>query len=123
MGRPLIAVLLTVGACGSLAAQAPDSVTVPAGSRYVARGPLGWLSKFMFGSRYRDLWGTPVTLPRLDPAARNFTPIGADTGLRAGYLYFRDGAGATPRRSRPRAGDRSPRGRAAGIVIRTTSKA
>lgn len=95
MGRPLIVVLLSLGGCGALVAQQPDSVTVAAGNRYVARGPLGWLSKFMFGSRYRDLWGTPVTLPRLDPAAQNLSPIGADTGLRAGYLYFRDGAGAT----------------------------
>jgi len=88
-------VLLSLGFQRALAAQDADSVTVPAGSQYVARGPLSWLSKFMFGSRYRGLWGTPVKLPRLDPATRNLTAIGADTGLRAGYRYFRDGAGAT----------------------------
>lgn len=95
MGRPIALFLLGLVAGGTLAAQQPDSVTIPAGHRYVARGPLAWLSKWIFGSRYRDLWGTPVTMPRLDPSASGLSPIGADTGLRAGFLYFRDGAGAT----------------------------
>lgn len=95
MGRTVVAILWCLLAPAAATVQAQDSVTVPAGSRYVARGPLSWLSKALFGSRYRTLWGTPLTLPRLDPVAGNLTPIGADTGLRAGYRYFRDGAGAT----------------------------
>jgi len=95
MPRLSVVILLCLGAGGGLTAQQPDSVTIPAGERYVARGPLAWLSNWIFGSRYRELWGTPVTMPRVDPAARGLTPIGADTGLRAGYLYFRDPSGLT----------------------------
>jgi hypothetical protein len=95
MVRLFIAFLLSAAAGGPLAAQQPDSVTIPAGSRYVARGPLAWLSTWIFGSRYRELWGIPVRMPRLDPVALGLTPLGADTGMRAGFLYFRDGGGAT----------------------------
>jgi hypothetical protein len=95
MGRFLVVLLLSAAAAGPLAAQQPDSVSIPAGSRYVARGPLAWLTNWIFGSRYRELWGTPVTMPRLDPVERGLTPIGADTGMREGFRYFRDGGGAT----------------------------
>jgi hypothetical protein len=95
MYRSIVGSLLCLAAGGPLAAQYPDSVTIPAGHRYVAGGPLGWLSNLLVGSRYRDLWGTPVTMPWVDPAQRGLVPIGADTGMRAGYLYFRDGAGVT----------------------------
>lgn len=95
MLRIFVGFLLCLAAGGPVAAQYTDSVSIPAGHRYVSGGPLGWLSDILVGSRYRDLWGTPVTMPWIDPAQRGLVPIGADTGLRAGYLYFRDSAGVT----------------------------
>ena len=93
MRRSIVAFLLSLAAA-PLAAQQLDSVTVPAGKRYVAGGPFGWLSNVLAGSRYRHLWGLPVTMQYLDPAQRGLVPIGADTGLRAGFIYFRDSSGA-----------------------------
>ena len=93
MRRSIVAFLLCQATALPVAAQYPDSVTIPAGHRYVAGGPLGWLSNLLVGSRYRDLWGTPVTMPWVDPAQRGLVAIGADTGLRAGFRYFRDSAG------------------------------
>src|SRR5262245_9739315 len=95
MRRSIVAFLLCLAPGAALAAQQLDSVTIPAGNRYVARGPFGWLSTVLAGSRYRHLWGTPVTMPYFDPGHHGLVPIGADTGLRAGFIYFRDSAGAT----------------------------
>ena len=95
MRRSTVAFLLYLAVGTPLAAQQLDSVTVPAGKRYVAGGPFGWLSNILAGSRYRHLWGTPVAMAYMDPAQRGLVPIGADTGLRAGFIYFRDSAGGT----------------------------
>jgi hypothetical protein len=95
-----------VGACLSaavspLAAQAtPDSTTadttVVAGHGYGLRGPLGWLQKWIFGSRHRKLWDTPVEVERLDltSVGGGLTPLAADSGRRAGYLYLRAADGS-----------------------------
>ena len=51
---------LVLALARSAPAQQPDSVTIVAGARYKAGGPLGWLARWAFGSRHRDLWATPV---------------------------------------------------------------
>lgn len=76
-------------------AQAPDSVTIVAGERYKAGGPLGWLSRWIFGARNRQLWTTPVRVEAILPGywRGGIELLQADTGLRLGYRYYRDSAG------------------------------
>jgi hypothetical protein len=78
-------------------AQEPDSVTIVAGIRYKTGGPLGWLARWVFGARNRDLWGTPVTVEAIAPEQwrGGIHLLGADTGLRMGYQYYRDSIGET----------------------------
>lgn len=86
---------LVLALARSAPAQQPDSVTIVAGARYKAGGPLGWLARWAFGSRHRDLWATPVKVEAVVPDRwrGGITLIGADTGLRMGYLYYRDVGG------------------------------
>src|SRR5581483_10503448 len=44
------------------AVPANSTVTIVPGARYRA----GWLHRAFFGSRYRELWATPITVPVLD---------------------------------------------------------
>jgi hypothetical protein len=73
----------------------PDSVTLVPGARYGTGGPFGWLSRWMFGDRYRDLWSRALQAEVLD--VRTFEgglrAIRADTGSRTGYLYLRSRTG------------------------------
>ena len=76
-------------------AQAPDSITIVAGERYKAGGPLGWLSRWIFGARNRQLWATPVRVEAILPGywRGGIELLQADTGLRLGYRYYRDSVG------------------------------
>jgi len=94
-------VLLTVslaagaGRVTPVMGQSPDSVTLAPGPQYRADLPLSFLGSWVYGKRYRDAWTTPITVPRFDPSqfAGGLTPLFADTGIRAGSHYFRDGRG------------------------------
>lgn len=72
-----------------------DSVTVVPGPQYAAGLPLSFLGSWVYGQRYRQAWTTPVALPRLVPGQGpgGLTLLASDTGVRAGYSYFRDGSG------------------------------
>ncbi|HEX9895765.1 MAG TPA: hypothetical protein VGA78_17670, partial [Gemmatimonadales bacterium] len=72
-------------------------MTIVAGMRYKSGGPLGWLTRWVFGARHRELWGTPVRVEAIVPERwrGGITLLGADTGLRMGYLYYRDSVGET----------------------------
>ncbi|HTG84010.1 MAG TPA: hypothetical protein VL853_04340, partial [Gemmatimonadales bacterium] len=65
--------------------------TVVAGAGYGLYGPLGWLQRWIFGSRHREIWAAPVEVERFDltSEAGGLTPIGADSGVRSGELYLR----------------------------------
>jgi hypothetical protein len=70
--------------------------TVVAGAGYGLYGPLGWLQKWIFGSRHRKLWAAPVEVERFDltTEAGGLTPIGSDSVIRSGILYFRGADGS-----------------------------
>lgn len=95
-----VGVFLALAAAPLSAQAVPDSsaadTTVVAGAGYGLYGPLAWLQKWIFGSRHRKLWATPVRAERLDlgSVGGGLTPIGADTGRRIGYLYFQAGDGS-----------------------------
>jgi hypothetical protein len=101
--RARTAAALVILATASAGAQ--DSATVVPGAEYAISGPLGWLDRLLFGSRYRELWTDSVRLPvmRLRTTAGGLTPLAADTGLRAGILNLRaaDDARFTYRLSNP----------------------
>jgi hypothetical protein len=94
----LLAALLAVGARPVTPAtgQSPDSVILAPGPQYRADLPLSFLGSWVHGKRYRGAWTTPITIARFDPRrfAGGLTPLFADTGVRAGSHYFRDGKGA-----------------------------
>ncbi|HEX9164923.1 MAG TPA: BamA/TamA family outer membrane protein [Gemmatimonadales bacterium] len=93
----LLAVFLAggTGLRSPAAGQSPDSVTLAPGPQYRADLPLSFLGSWVYGKRYRNAWTTPITVPRFDPSrfAGGLTPLFADTGVRAGSHYFRDGRG------------------------------
>lgn len=74
----------------TLAGQAPSVVLTP-GPRYDA----GWLHRIFFGSEYRDVWTTPVTVPVLDleGEAGGLTPLEQGGGKQTKSLRFRGGDG------------------------------
>jgi len=92
----VLAASLTAGAglMAPVTGQVPDSVTLVPGPQYRADLPLAFLSSRVYGKRYRAAWTTPITIPRFDPArfAGGLTLLRADTGVRAGYFYFRETA-------------------------------
>ena len=67
-----------------------------AGAGYGLYGPLGWLQRWIFGSRHREIWAAPVEVERFDltSEAGGLTPIGADSGVRSGELYLRGADGS-----------------------------
>ncbi len=91
----LVAAVVVAVAPANLQAQDADSLTLVAGAQYRAAGALGWLTRWVFGNRYRDLWTAPVKVEAIHPDSwrGGIRLLGADTGLRAGYLYFRDADG------------------------------
>jgi hypothetical protein len=70
--------VVSVLASTAVPAQAPatpDSTEVVAGTRYTAGG----LHRWLFGTYYRDLWTTPITVEVLDLAREGggLTPFSA----------------------------------------------
>ncbi len=67
-----------------------DSITVVPGPQFSTTSWIRWLGTPMFGSRYRELWRTPITLPVLDveATAGGLTESGRGTGLEAGLIYL-----------------------------------
>lgn len=89
-----VVVLLSLLA-GSLTAQegAPvtrDSVTLAPGPQFSTTTWVRWLATPMFGSRYRKLWRTPITLPVLDLQATRggLRIVGTGTGIEAGLVLM-----------------------------------
>jgi hypothetical protein len=73
----LVSAGLPAAAKGAVVAQ--DTVLIAPAPRYAPRGPLGWLTRLVFGGRYRDLWSSPVPMPLLAAAdtgdTRVFRPL------------------------------------------------
>jgi len=96
----LVGVFLWLTVAPLAAQAAPDTsstdTTVVAEAGYGLHGPLGWLQKWIFGSRHRKLWAAPVEVERFDLTAEagGLTPIGADSAIRTGVLYFRGADGS-----------------------------
>jgi hypothetical protein len=69
------------------------STAVELGARYRA----GWPFRVLFGTQWRTLWTTPVTLPVLDVARFDggLTPLRRGGGLQTKNLRLRSGAGRT----------------------------
>ena len=89
-----LAVLLLAADTSALAAQAPpitrDTMTVVPGPQFSTTSWVRWLATPLFGSRYRELWRTPITLPILDIHATGggLAVSGVGTGIEAGVLYL-----------------------------------
>jgi len=73
-----------------------DSVNVVPGPQFSTTSWIRWLGTSMFGSRYRELWRTPITLPILDmrATAGGLTVSGRGTGLSEGLIYLSGGDGS-----------------------------
>lgn len=88
------ALLLLVLSASALPAQAPpvtrDTLTVVPGPQFSTTSWIRWLATPLFGSRYRQLWRTPVTLPVLDTRATGggLRATGSGVDLEAGVLYL-----------------------------------
>ncbi len=92
-GLVAIALAGLAAAPAALAAQGAgaDSVTVVPGAQYRAGG----LHRFFFGTRYRELWTTPIRVPVLDLTryAGGLTPTERGGGQQTKSLRFRGGDG------------------------------
>jgi hypothetical protein len=98
-------VAIAVAILASLVAAAAPAQQSPAADSLFAAGPrfaAGWLGRIGAGSRYRDLWTTPIEAPTrtLGELSGGLAPTGADSGLHAGELQLRgpDGRQLTFRR-------------------------
>ncbi len=82
------ALFVIIASLMATAARAQDSVITAAGAEYGISGPLGWLDRLMFGSRYRTLWTDTVRVHvlRAPRTLGGLRPVSADTGLRSGVL-------------------------------------
>lgn len=88
--------MLALVACSArgLAAQAVpvthDTITVVPGPQFSTTSWIRWLATPLFGSRYRQLWRTPLTLELLDTRATGggLRAAGVGTGLQSGVLYL-----------------------------------
>jgi hypothetical protein len=82
----VIIVLALLAVPGQLMSQEADSVTVVAGSRYAA-GPI---KRMLLGSKYRELWLTPIRVPvlRPDTAAGGLTVLRRGSSLQTISLLF-----------------------------------
>jgi hypothetical protein len=88
----LVSALLVLTPAGSEAQDgAPDSVAVVPGARYHASG----LHRFLFGSNYRDLWGTKIRVPvlHLGDSTSGLTPTEKGGGKQTQALRFSSGDG------------------------------
>src|SRR6266545_644630 len=90
---PIAALLLAVswGGAEAQARRARDTVVITPGAEYRAGG----LHRFFFGTRYRDLWTTPITVPVLDLAhyAGGLKPSRTGGGQQTRSLRFTGGDG------------------------------
>ena len=95
VGLVVACMTTAAGSRAPVAGQSADSVTLAPGAQYQANLPLSFLGSWVYGKRYRTAWTTPITIPRFDPSrfAGGLTPLFADTGVRAGFHYLRDGKG------------------------------
>jgi hypothetical protein len=86
-----VAFVIAIALFGASAARAQDSVRTAAGAEYGISGPLGWLDRWLFGSRYRALWTDTVhaQVLHMPTALGGLAPVSADTGLRSGVLNLR----------------------------------
>jgi hypothetical protein len=83
-------------ACSATAASAQaavvtrDSITLTPGPQFSTTSWIRWLGTPMFGSRYRELWRAPITLPLLDLAvtAGGLAVSGRGAGMDAGLIYL-----------------------------------
>jgi hypothetical protein len=85
---------LALAIAGPVTAQAPDT-TLPAGAEYQFRGSLSGLERWLYGTRYRALWATPVAAPGIELPGP-FTEdqlAGPSEGRQAGFLRFSDAEG------------------------------
>src|SRR4051794_2658678 len=65
----LVLALSTLAAATRLPAQAPRDSTPPGSTVRMAAGPqyrAGWFHRLFFGTRYRQLWATPIEVEVLD---------------------------------------------------------
>jgi hypothetical protein len=76
----------------------PDSASVVPGAEYRIGGPLAWLDRWLFGSRYRSLWTDTLRAPMFDLSRFDggLRPIMADTQYGAREIFL---AGAERRYS------------------------
>ncbi|MDH4349237.1 MAG: hypothetical protein OEW17_10545, partial [Gemmatimonadota bacterium] len=86
-------VLLALSASAAEAQAVPvtrDSITLTPGPQFSTTSWIRWLGTPLFGSRYRDLWRTPITLPLLDiqATAGGLVESGRGTGREAGLLHL-----------------------------------
>jgi len=82
-GLPGIALLLIV-LPSSTGAQTPSDTLVPAGAEYQFHGAFRGIRGWLYGSRYRSLWATPVAAPAVPFDMQ--TPPG-DTAVRVGMVW------------------------------------
>ena len=85
----LRAAALAVLLAGPLSAQAADT-TVSAGTEYQIHGAFRGLRNWLYGSRYRSLWSTPVAVPEL-PGGGLATPTDTTARTDGYWLWAPDG--------------------------------
>lgn len=73
-----------------------DSVTVVPGPQFSTTSWIRWLGTGLFGSRYRQLWNTAITVPVLDLAATagGLRFAGQGSGRTAGLAYLNGADGS-----------------------------
>jgi len=89
----VVLVVLVLSASTAASQVAPvtrDSVTLAPGPQFSTTTWVRWLATPIFGSRYRKLWRTPITLPVLDLQATNggLRIVGTGTGIEAGLVLM-----------------------------------
>jgi len=133
--RPLLCGLLLLVLCAppSAAQTVPvtrDSVTLVPGPQFNTTSWIRWLGTVLFGSRYRSLWSTPITVPVLDLSATGggLRVTGEGTGRDTALLYLEgaDGSGwvfQPLERTEPRTAPRSvvPASVSSGVITDLTS--
>ncbi len=84
---PFLLALPIAGAAAQVPVPVDSLVRVPIAGRYAA----GWLRRTLFGREYRELWGTPISVPVLDLATTHggMTPISKGGGQQTSSLRLR----------------------------------
>jgi len=86
----VVLVLSTSTAASQAAPVTRDSVTLAPGPQFSTTSWVRWLATPIFGSRYRKLWRTPITLPVLDLQATHggLRIVGTGAGIEAGLVLM-----------------------------------